>query len=274
MIINAKTKLCCIIGNPVEHSLSPIMHNAGYEALRLNFAYMAFNVKELKEAIAGLRAIGVQGIVVTVPHKIEVMQYIDEIDETAQKIGAINTIVNENGVLTGTNTDWIGAIEALKKRTQLARKKVAVLGAGGAARAVCYGLMQEGAQVAVFNRTISKAQELVKHLKLENAYSLDEVEKIKSAEIIINTTSVGMESDISPLLDRVMQKDHIVFDIVYTPLKTKLIQQAEKVGAQVVYGDDMVLYGGLKQFEIFTGEKAPVDIMKKALTDELKKINK
>ncbi len=267
MNINGKTKLCCIIGNPVEHSLSPQMHNAAFRKLGLNYVYVAFRVEKLKGAIEGLKALEVRGIVVTVPHKIEVMNYVDEIDETARQIGAVNTIVNENGMFKATNTDWVGAIGALEEVTELKGKKVAVLGAGGAARSVIYGLKKREAVISVFNRTLEKAQNLDKNFHLEGAFSLHDNTEIKKADIIINTTSVGLEprDDKSPLSDNTLDKRHIVFDIVYTPRETKLLQQARKAGARCVYGDKMVLYGGVQQFELFTHNKAPVKIMEHAL---------
>ncbi|MBI2430553.1 MAG: shikimate dehydrogenase, partial [Candidatus Levybacteria bacterium] len=220
--LNAKTTICCIIGDPVEHSLSPIMHNAGYIALGLNFAFVAFHVKDLKSATAGVRALNIRGAVVTVPHKIEVLQYVDVIDEEALAIGAANTIVNDNGVLTASNTDWIGAITTLKKETTISGKKVVVLGAGGAARAVIYGLKREGARIIICNRTLDHAKKIAQEFSLEGAYQLDEKEKIASADIIINTTSVGMtpQENEMPIPSEFIKPHHVVYDIVYTPKET------------------------------------------------------
>ncbi|MBI2074560.1 MAG: shikimate dehydrogenase [Candidatus Levybacteria bacterium] len=273
MNINAKTKLCCIIGDPVEHSLSPIMHNAGYQALGLNFAFVAFHVKDVKKAIEGLRALNVRGIVVTVPHKIEVLKYVDNTDETAKKIGAANTIVNDNGMLTASNTDWTGSLEALRKVTSIAGKTVVVLGAGGAARAVVYGLKKEGAIVNVCNRTIQNAEELVEEFDLNGAYTLDNKEIIIKADIIINTTSVGMEpkQDETPIPVEYLQSHHIVYDIVYVPKETELLKAAKNLGAKVVYGDKMLFYGAIPQFELFTQNKAPIKEMEKALDLEIER---
>ncbi|MBI4078732.1 MAG: shikimate dehydrogenase [Candidatus Levybacteria bacterium] len=272
MSISAKTKICCIIGNPVEHSLSPVMHNAGYKALGLDYVYVAFRVENIQKAIDGLRALNVRGIVVTVPHKIDVLRYVDSVDETAKKIGAVNTIVNDNGVLTGSNTDWNGSVGALKHVTSITNKTVAVFGAGGAARAVVYGLKREGATVFVFNRTIEKAKILSEEFNLDGGFSLHEKSKIQGADIVINTTSVGMhplENEI-PIPINYLNKQQVVYDIVYTPKETRFLQLAKNQGARVVYGDTMVLYTAIPQFELFTGVKAPTDVMRSALENAAK----
>lgn len=278
MNINSKTKICCIIGNPVGHSLSPQIHNAGYKALKLDFIFVAFRVIDLKKAIEGLKALDVRGIVVTVPHKIEVMKYIDKLDNAAKQIGSVNTIVNDNGVFKGTNTDWIGGIDALKrslasKGDAFRGKNVAVLGAGGAAMAIAYGLKKEGASVYVFNRTLEHAKTLVQTFQLEKAYNLTESGRIASCDIIINTTSLGMEPNIDsyPIEEGILRSSHIVYDIVYTPKETKLLRMARQIGATVVYGDKMVFYGALPQFELFTGQKAPASIMERALQKAMEK---
>lgn len=273
MSINAKTKLCCIIGNPVEHSLSPIMHNAGYKSLNINFVFVAFHVSKVKDAIAGLRVLNVRGIVVTVPHKIEVLRYVNKIDETAEKIGAANTIVNDNGILTASNTDWYGALEGLRKVTAISGKTIVVLGAGGAARAIVYGLKREGAKVIVCNRTIEHARTLAREFALSDAHPLESENVIKKADIIINATSVGMEpdTDAMPIPEHYIQKHHAVYDIVYTPKETKLLKKAKEKGAKIAYGDKMVFYGALPQFELFTNMDAPRDVMEKALEDATKR---
>lgn len=270
MSINAKTTVCCIIGNPVEHSLSPQMHNAGYHHLGLNFVFTAFHVTNVKEALMGFKALGVRGIVVTVPHKIAVMQYVDEIDEAARTIGAVNTIVNDKGVLKVTNTDWVGGLKTLEKVTSVKGKKVAVLGTGGAARALIYGLQKEGASVTVYNRTLAHAEKVKNDFNLEGAYSLTDKKHIMNVDIIINTTVLGMEPEHrneSPIPIDFIDSHHIVFDIVYTPKKTKLLTMAESKGATIVYGDKMVLYGAVLQFELFTGVKAPFEAMEKGLLE-------
>lgn len=272
-MINAKTQMCCIIGNPVSHSLSPQMHNAAYKALGLNFRFVAFRVTDVKSAIAGIRALGIRGVAVTIPHKLEVMKYVDQVDNVAGKIGAVNTVINKNGVLIGTNTDWSGAVDALCEITRLRGKKVALLGAGGAARAIAYGLKQSSASVSVFNRNTDKAKQLAKDFALDDYFSLDQYRKIRNFDIIINATSVGLhnqqpnektlESTIIPI--EAMTPMQLVFDIVYSPRITPLVKMAKEVGCSIITGDRMLLHCVKRQFEIFTGHKAPTEILEKEL---------
>lgn len=266
-MINSQTRLCCIIGNPVAHSLSPQMHNAAFKARGVNYVFLAFQVSDVKKAIEGFKAINVAGIVVTIPHKLEVMKHVDEIDKTAKIIGAVNAIVNRNGKLSATNTDWLGAINALEEKIDLNKKKVALLGAGGAARALAFGLKKKKADVAVFNRTIKLAEKLRNEFCLSGAFDLKELDRVINMDIIINATSIGMEpeDDVSLVPKKLISPHHLVFDIVYTPHETKLIRFAKEKGAKVIYGYKMVLYGGVRIFELFTGRNAPIKIMEKSL---------
>jgi shikimate dehydrogenase len=271
MNISAKTKLCIIIGNPVDQSLSPKMHNAGYEALGIDdqFIFLGANVfaQDLEKAIAGLRAIHARGITVTHPHKITVMKYLDQLDDTATSIGAVNTIVNNDGVLTGSNTDWLGVVQAIEKVTPLENKTVAIVGAGGAARAAVYGVTKKGAKATIFNRTLDKAKELAAEFHCEYA-SLEKLNTIKTMDIIINVTSVSMEG--KSLIDKQFLTDkHIVFDAVYAPFETPLLQDAKAQGAQIIHGTEWLLHQGFAQFEMYTGQKAPEDIMRKVLLEHL-----
>lgn len=269
MNISAKTKVCCIIGNPVNHSLSPQMYNAAFASLGLDFIFLAFKVENVRLAIKSFRSLRIPGIVVTVPHKQTVIKYLGHLDEAAEKIGAVNAIKNNKGQLTGINTDWMGAIKSLEEKTVLNGKKVALLGAGGAARAIIYGLKKRGAEILLFNRTLEKAEELAREFDLSQASKLTDLEKIRQTDIIINATTVGMEENKSPIPEKVITKQ-LVFDIVYTPHKTKLLRFALAKKCPVVYGYKMVLYGGTKIFEFFTGSKAPLEIMEKALLKNLK----
>lgn len=270
MSIDAKTTICAIIGNPVEHSLSPAMHNAGYEHLGLNFSYCAFRVDDPKDAVAGIGGLHIKGISVTVPHKVAVMPFLDVIDDTAKKIGAVNTILNENGKLTGYNTDYIGAIGALEEKTTLKGKKVIVIGAGGAARAVVFGLMQKKAQVLILNRTTDKAKELAKQSGASYG-SLERIAEIAKSDILVHATSIGMHPDEkeSAIPKELLHKNLVVFDIVYNPKETKLLQDAKQKGATIVYGYKMLLYQAVGQFEMFTKQKAPVAIMEDVLVKNL-----
>lgn len=270
-MINAKTQLCCIIGNPVKHSLSPQMYNAAFAQTKSDFCFMAFKIINLARAIESLKMFNCRCIVVTIPYKQEVIKYIDKVDETAKKIGAVNCIINNNGYLTGTNTDCYGALQSLEEQTKLKNKKVAILGAGGAARAIIYGLKLKKANVFLFNRTLSNAKKLAEEFNLTRPYSLNEQINLKNMDIIINATSVGMEpnQDQSPVAEENIHQDQLVFDIVYTPHKTQLLKIAKARGAKIVYGYKMVLYGGIKIFELTTNKQAPISIMDKTLLKNL-----
>lgn len=268
--ITAKTKLCAVIGDPVEHSLSPKMHNAAFEALEIQdqFAYVAFRVhiNNLKQALEGMRALGIHSFACTIPHKMEVMKYLDEIDPIAQKIGAVNTVINDHGILKGYNTDWLGLVIPMQRKIQIKGKKAALIGAGGAARALAYGIMEKGASLTIYNRTPSKAQELAKEIGAQ-AKSLDDLQEVAHAHIIMNATSIGMgeTEGQSPVPSQYLNADQIVFDSVYIPYETKLLHDAKQKGATIIHGIEMLLYQGIAQFEMYTGHKAPEEIMKKTL---------
>lgn len=272
MNISAKTKLCIIIGNPIEHSLSPKMHNAAYEALGIDNEYVftasKVDVKDIETVVKAVRAMGIRGLTCTIPHKIEVIPFLDEVDEVAEKIGAVNTVVNNNGVLKGYNTDWIGTLTPLEQRTSLDGKKVALIGAGGAARAMAYAVTSKGAKLTVFNRTIEKAADLAQDF---NAVVLpySDIENVKDFDIILNATSLGMGSDQdkTPVQAEFLHQGHIVFDAVYSPKETRLLREAVEKGATPIYGFEMLLHQGTAQFELYTNQKAPVDVMKQILIE-------
>jgi shikimate dehydrogenase len=268
--ITAKTKICMVIGDPIAHSLSPQIHNAGYQALALEdqFVYVAAQVKveHIEDFIKGIRAMNIRGVSCTMPHKLAVMKYLDILDETAKTIGAVNTIVNEKGVLTGYNTDWLGVVTPLETLTPLKNKEVAVLGAGGAARAIIYGLRKKEAKVTIFNRTQEKAEKLAEEFNTEIAL-LSNREKLQAADIIINATSVGMtpyEKE-SPIDTTTLQPKQIVLDAIYHPRETLLLQKAKSQGALPIPGIEMLLYQAIAQFELYTKHTAPEDAMRKVL---------
>ena len=272
---SAPTKTYCIIGDPVHHSLSPGMQNAAFNALGLNSTYIAFRVSagELKASIQSLRAINIAGFNVTIPHKVAVMKYLDELDATAKKAGAVNTVNNIEGVLKGYNTDIHGFIEPLRRRKiDLSGMTVLLLGAGGAARAVIVALSeQEGvAKVVIANRDQKKAAELAKAgealgLKCESMPFDLVMTASAEADMIVNATSIGLGNEPSPVDSDHIKKGTIVYDIVYRPVVTALIEQAKFAQANVVYGYEMLLEQGAKAFEIWTGLEAPRDAMKKNL---------
>lgn len=278
MNISGKTKLCMIIGDPVEHSLSPAMHNAAYEALGIDdqFVFVASHVdiKKIEIVVNAVRVIGIRGLTCTIPHKIEVMKYLDWIDPVAEKIGAVNTVVNDDGVLKGYNTDWLGTViplQQLLKVERLGGRNIALIGAGGAARAMAYGVIERGADLTIFNRSIEKAQELAQdlgpHVDVKPMTALVETDSLGDFDIILNATSLGMGEHIeeTPIPKSHIQKKHVVFDAVYAPRETRLLREAAEQGAQTIQGLEMLLHQGAAQFELYTGKKAPVEIMRECL---------
>jgi shikimate dehydrogenase len=282
MEISGRTRVCGIIGDPIEHSLSPVMHNAAFQELNLDFVYVAFRVKknELREAILGARSLDVHGLNVTMPHKNAVMKYLDEIDPTARSIGAVNTILNDKGRLMGYNTDGAGALKALKENgVGLEGKKLLLLGAGGAGRAIAFYAAQEVEELKILNRTTQKAKELAEALRKKFGKKIDGnslsakiiKEELGDADILINATSVGMHPDVDrSLVDPSwLRRDLCVMDIVYNPIETKLAKDARLTGAKVVSGIEMLVYQGAVSFEIWTNHQAPVKVMKEAVLNKL-----
>ncbi len=285
MNISGKTHACGVIGDPIEHSLSPIIHNAAFSSLKLDFAYLAFKVKpaEVGNAIAGMRALDIVGLNVTMPHKEAVIKYLDQIDETAKFLNAVNTIYNKDGKLFGYNTDGIGALKALKENGANPKgKRVLLLGSGGAARAIAYSLTKEVDELVVLNRTVSEAKELASLLKktLGKKVVADELlactikEQLADSDILINATSVGMKPNANQSLveSEWFKPDLTVMDIVYNPIETKLDKDAKSAGAKVVSGLEMLIYQGAASFEIWTKKPAPVKVMREAALNQLSKV--
>jgi len=270
-IIELLKKICCLIGDPVEHSLSPLIHNAGYQALGINYIYLSFRVKDIKRAIEGIRGLGIRGASITMPHKTSAIKYLDKVDPLAKEIGAINTIVNDEGVLTGFNTDGNGALQALEEVTTLGGKKTILVGSGGAASAIAVGLKKNGVKLVVLNRTEDKARRLAKQVNAEDFGNLGKLVEISSADILINATSVGMwpKTDQSIIPKNLLHNRLTVFDTVYNPKETKLLTEAREKGCAIVYGYKMFLYQAAMQFELFTGYQAPLPAMESALNQAL-----
>lgn len=273
--IKKNKKRCVIIGDPVEHSLSPAMHNEAYKSLGIDsefyFDKQRVKSEELGYYIDKFRTEKVRGITCTIPHKVEVMKYLDEIDEVARKIGAVNTVVNTNGTLKGYNTDYLGVAVPIDQCICLSEARYAIIGAGGAARGVAFVPFQEGAYMKIFNRTKDKARELAEEFNCDYA-GIDEIENLDEFDVIINATSVGMGDliDETPLVKKYITSKHIVFDAVYVPYETKLLREAKEKGVKMIHGIEMLLYQGMAQFELYTGHKAPEYIMRKVLMENLK----
>jgi shikimate dehydrogenase len=281
-MITGKTNVFGIIGDPVEHSLSPGMHNAAFKELGLDNIYVPFQVKaeHLEDAIIGAQSLGIKGFNVTIPHKTEVINYLDYLDIAAGLIGAVNTIeFGKNGAV-GHNTDGIGAVMAIEEVIPIKNKKVVILGAGGASRAIAFQLLLSGVEnLIIANRTVEKAAELKTDLveKLDHEVrvsGLDEnlTHELSNTDILINTTPVGMYPNVDqkPVVTaEMMHPDLVVNDIVYNPLKTGLLNEADKAGAKSISGIKMLMYQGVEAFKIWTGIEPPVEIFQDALKNEL-----
>lgn len=273
--MQSSVKTYCIIGDPIDHSLSPSMQNAAFLALGLNCTYIAFKVTfaELKNSIESLRTIKISGFNVTVPHKVAVKKYLDELDSTAKRADAVNTVNNIEGIFKGYNTDIAGFIEPLRRRgIDLGGMQVLLLGAGGAARAVVAALSEEPRpeKLVVANRDQARARELCGMasglgLKCETVPLKDVPLFSPESDLIVNATSMGMNGEASPIDQDHIKKGSIVYDIVYRPVTTDLLENARRAQAVVVYGYEMLVEQGAKAFEIWTGIPAPRDAMKKSL---------
>ena len=268
--LNNNTQIFGLIGNPVEHSWSHIIHNAAFKKMKLNAVYLKFRVDRLEEFIVYFKKLSIGGFSVTTPHKIAIMRYLDEIDKKSEEIGAVNTIVARDGKLIGYNTDCDGAMQALKAKTKVNGKKIVLLGAGGSARAVSYGLKESGAEIVILNRNLENARLLAKQFGCDYG-SLDDLKKFYY-DVLINTTLIGMYPDTgySPIKKDLILKGSVVFDIVFNPFKTKLLQDAEKVGCKIINGLDMLINGAALQFKLWTNRNAPRDLMEKSVLINLK----
>ena len=253
--------------------MSPAMHNAAFEKLGLNYAYLAFCVSDVEGAIQGVRALNIRGLSVTVPHKVAVMPYLDTIDPVAQQIGAVNTVVNDDGRLTGYNTDWVGFTRSLEIHTAIHGKRCTILGAGGAARAIAFGLKEKGGDITILNRVeeIDMAEKLAGEIGCPWG-DLSQINAVEDADIVINTTPVGMHpkfEDLTPIDTKHVRAGQVVFDAVYNPLETKFLRKAKERGCITVPGSEMLLLQGVAQFEYWTGRDAPVELMRTVLLNRL-----
>jgi shikimate dehydrogenase len=275
--IDGKTELYGIIGRPVQHSLSPVMHNAAFASMGMNRVYVPMEVYRLEQAVQGLAALGCKGLSVTVPHKEKILPYIDQVDAVAEKIGAVNTLLlreNSKGtvVIHGFNTDWLGGNAALAaEKINLQQSRVLIAGAGGAAKALAFGLVQAGAEVVITNRTQESGIRLARWLNCE-FLPLDDLAWI-NADVLINTTTVGMEPDLEGCIlpPTILPKFAVVMDIVYAPLETRLLREAKAAGCRTIDGLAMLLHQGMEQFKIWTGMTPPELIMRAALEEELRR---
>jgi len=272
--INRETKLYGIIGNPVSHSMSPAIHNAAFTEKGINNIYVPLKITDIDTFMRECRKIDFQGFSVTIPHKESVLPLLDDLDPNARRIGAINTIVNQNGKLTGYNTDCMAAVMGLEYSMKeanetLNNKKVSIIGAGGAARAIAFGLKEKGCDITIFNRTIERAEKLSHDVKCKFE-SFEEIHQIDS-DILINTTSIGMfpNVDQTPVPKNILNEGMIVFDAVYNPIETRLLRDAKEQGCHTVNGLSMFINQAAEQFRLWTDIDAPIELMTKVVKEML-----
>jgi shikimate dehydrogenase len=279
MDINAHTRFCGVIGNPVEHSLSPAIHNAAFQKLGLNFVYLAFRVEAIGDAIKGLRALGnFRGASVTIPHKVAAVPFLDSVEPTARHIGAINTIVADGGTLTGYNTDVTGALRALREGgVSLKGQRVVMLGSGGAARAIAFAL---GTEAGIDRLTIlgidgqertALARDLESKLEMTVQESLLDEGTLRKAlpdvQVLIHCTPMGMSPKVqeTSVPSTLLHAGLTVMDIVYNPRDTRLLKDAKMAGCRTISGIEMFLHQAVAQFELWTNQAAPTDVMRAVL---------
>lgn len=276
--INTRTKLCGVIGNPVDHSLSPAIHNAAFQRLGLNFVYLAFRVEDLPAAIRGIRALGnVRGFSITIPHKIAVIPHLDQVETTAQHIGAVNTIVVENGALTGYNTDASGALRALTDAgVTLTDRRVLMLGSGGAARAIAFAFRDTGIERLTILGIDDAERYGLAHdlrektrLKVEDDRLDEETLRrtVPESQVLLHCTPLGMSPKINDTAvpAALFHPSLTVMDIVYNPLETRLLREAKAAGCKAIRGIEMFLNQAVAQFELWTNQSAPADVMRAVL---------
>jgi shikimate dehydrogenase len=260
-----------LFGNPIAHSLSPLMHNAALQKMGVAASYCACRVEDLAEAIERIKKLPLRGVSVTIPFKTEVIPYLDEMDASSQEIGAVNTIShNDTGRLKGYNTDWLGMVRGLEEYLEIKKKSFAILGAGGTARAALFGIQQRGGTPMIVNRTPERGQRLAREFGV-SFYPLAQIKDIQ-ADCLINATPVGMAPDKkkSPLARKIIGKFPWVMDCIYNPIKTQLLKYAEEAGCTAINGLGMFVHQGAEQIRIWTGKEPPVEIMREVVLAKLK----
>jgi len=267
--INGRTRITGLFGYPVEHTLSPFMHNAAFKSLGLNYCYVPFLVHpdRLGDAVKAIRNLNLCGVNVTIPHKEKVIDFLDEIDDEASFIGAVNTIVNKNGRLKGYNTDGKGFVRSLSESgVSLRGKNALIIGAGGASRSISYYLGEKVKTLYLYNRNIDRARRLVNDVKRirSNVNLLKDISRVEEFDIIINATPLGLKSnDPLPFNTCLLKPEQTVCDLIYK--KTRLLKEASKKGCATLDGLGMLLWQGVFAFQLWTGEKPEVEVMRKAL---------
>jgi len=281
---DAHSNVYCILGNPVRHSMSPHVHNAAFEKCGINSVYVAFEVKDVEGSVRGIRALGIAGASVTIPHKLAVMPLLDEIDPVATMIGAVNTIVNDNGKLLGLNTDGPGAVKALKEAgIDPQGKKVAIIGSGGASRAVCFSLaaQEKVDRIDVIGIIPDEIKQLSGEIADKTGVSTEAImldmeetkaqQTITAADIVANASPIGMHpnENETPIPVEWIDPKAAVFDVIYNPLETRLLKEAAEQGCKTIQGVEMFINQAVLQFEAWTKESAPVELMRRIVLENL-----
>jgi shikimate dehydrogenase len=285
--ISGKTRLVGVMGDPIEHSISPAMHNGAFKSMELDYVYVPFNVikRDLSKAVHAIRALNIRGVNVTIPHKVEIIPLLDHMDPLAKEIGAVNVVVSDDGVLTGYNTDAEGFLHVLLEQgVEPEGKTVVILGAGGAARAIAFILAGRGANLIMLNRTAANAAKCAADVSASTGQTVEVLaldaknlaDAMERGHILVNTTSVGMfpEKDDTLVTSNLIRPHFIVADIVYNPYRTRLLAEAERAGAKTINGLEMLIWQGALAFEKWTGKKAPLNVMRKHATQALKSYEK
>ena len=273
------TKVLGVLGHPITHSLSPVMHNAAIEALNIDYVYVPFHVlpEDLEQAVRGLRALSIAGVNVTIPHKEQIIEHLDGVGESAARIRSVNTVINCNGRLKGETTDGPGFLRSAEAAWgKFDGANVLILGAGGSAKAVAFALADAGCRIVIANRTTQRGVALAQALTevfgdgrstAVPLLSEELPDQVRGADVLVNTSSVGMHPDVDgiPLSPELLRRDLLVYDLIYNPAKTRLVREAEARGAHAVTGLKMLVYQGALSFEMWTGVEAPIEVMENAL---------
>ena len=285
MNVLGSTRVLGVFGHPISHSLSPVMQNAAIRALNIDYIYVPFHVmpEDLAKAVEGIRALQIAGVNITIPHKERIIDYLDEVSEYSREIGSVNTVINLNGVLKGDTTDGPGFIRSAETAWgDLSGCRTVILGAGGSAKAVAFALARIGCKIAVANRTYGRAVELIESLKTafgDKDFEAVELERgalagrLENADLLVNTTSVGMFPDVDgiPLPPDLLHPKLMVYDLVYNPVRTRLVEEAQRRGARAMTGLGMLVHQGALSLKMWTGLEPPIDVMEQAVLEHFEK---
>ncbi len=270
-LAHGKPEVFGLLGNPIGHSLSPLMHNAAFARMGIEAAYIPFRVVHLKDALRGIRGLDIRGVSVTLPFKTGVMSHLDEVEASARQMGAANTVLNQEGRLSGHNTDWMGLVFALRERLEIQGKSFVILGAGGAARAALFGILKDGGIPVIVNRSAERGEALAHEFGCR-FLPLSEVRNLQ-ADCLINATPVGMvpNADQMPIPAASLKGFQWVMDMIYNPIETRLLREAGEAGCSAINGLGMFVHQGAEQIKLWTGMEPPRAYMREVVQEELQR---